>query len=46
MISEAVREAKEILKNLWAAFMWEEISEEDYIELRDTTLRSLAEQKG
>lgn len=44
MISELCAEAKEILKNLWQAFQMEEISEEDYIELRNAVLLDVAEQ--
>jgi len=44
MILELCTEAKEILNNLWQAFQMEEISEEDYLELRNAVLLDVAEQ--
>lgn len=36
-------EALEILRNLWTAFMMEEIDEDTYNELRNNTLLEVAE---
>lgn len=37
-------EAIEILRNLWQAFRMEEITEEDYTDLRNAVLLGVAEQ--
>ena len=43
-MKELCDEATEILGNLWAAFMLEEIDEDTYRELRNSTLLDVAEQ--
>jgi len=42
-MKELCDEAIEILRNLWAAFMLEEIDEDTYRELRNATLLDVAE---
>lgn len=43
-MKELCDEALEILRNLWTSFQMEEISEDVYTELRNATLRDVAEQ--
>lgn len=43
-MKELCKEALEILRNLWTSFQMEEISEDTYVELRNATLRDVAEQ--